>query len=61
MTKMYRKTTCKGCGFTQTATLSYYLDRKQWNASHTLAVHNELKNDLAREEYIDYLLAGRTT
>ena len=43
MTKMYRKTTCNGCGFTQTASLSYYLDRKQWEASHTLAVHSSRK------------------
>jgi hypothetical protein len=64
MTKMYRKTTCNGCGFTQTATLSYYLDAKAWKTSHTLVVHNELwekKNDLAREEEIDYLLSGRAT
>jgi hypothetical protein len=62
MTKMYRKTTCNGCGFTQTATLSYYLDAKAWRTSHTLAVHDELwdkKNDLARGEFLDFLLAGR--
>lgn len=34
MTKMYRKTTCNGCGFTQETNLSYYLDRKQWQMSH---------------------------
>jgi hypothetical protein len=64
MTKMYRKTTCNGCGFTQTTVLSYYLDRKQWNAGHTLAVHNELRekrNDQATEDYIDWLLAGKTS
>ena len=38
MTKMYRKTTCKGCGFTQETRLSYYLDRKQWQTNH-LAYH----------------------
>lgn len=43
MTKMYRKTTCNGCGFTQTTTTTYYLDRKQWRATHSLAVHNERK------------------
>ena len=42
-TTMYRKTTCNGCGFTQTTVLSYYLDRKQWKANHSLAVHNELR------------------
>ena len=35
MSKMYRKTTCKGCGFTQETTLSYYLDRKQWESNHS--------------------------
>ena len=34
MTKMYRKTTCKGCGFTQTTFTSYYLDKKQWATTH---------------------------
>ena len=34
MTKMYRKTTCNGCGFTQETRTSYYLDRKQWQANH---------------------------
>ena len=57
MTKMYRKTTCNGCGFTQTTVLSYYLDRKQWKASHTLAVHNELKNEKANDEAIEDLIA----
>lgn len=64
MTKMYRNTTCKGCGFSQATVLSYYLDAKAWKASHTIAVHNKLwekKNDLAREEEIDYLLSGRAT
>jgi hypothetical protein len=34
MTKMWRKTTCKGCGFVQETTTTYYLDRKQWQANH---------------------------
>lgn len=34
MTKMYRKTTCKGCGFTQETTTTYYLDRKAWQSNH---------------------------
>jgi hypothetical protein len=61
MTKMYRKTTCNGCGFSQELSTSYYLDAKAWRTSHTLAVHNELwdkKNALAREEFLDFLLAG---
>jgi hypothetical protein len=40
-TKMWRKTTCNTCGFTQSTVLSYYLDRKQWKASHTRTVHDE--------------------
>jgi hypothetical protein len=36
--RMWRKTVCKGCGFTQETTTSYYLDRKQWQANH-LAYH----------------------
>lgn len=31
---MYRKTTCKGCGFTQETRTSYYLDHKQWLLDH---------------------------
>ena len=42
-TKMYRKTTCNGCGYTQTMTATYYLDSKAWKAGHTVAVHNELR------------------
>jgi hypothetical protein len=34
MTKMWRKTTCKGCGFVQETTTTYYLDRKQWQTNH---------------------------
>lgn len=41
MSKMYRKTTCNGCGFTQETRLSYYLDRKQWLANH-LPYHNSV-------------------
>lgn len=64
MTKMYRKTTCNGCGFSHETSTTYYLDAKAWKTSHTLSVHNKLwehKNDLAREEEIDYLLSGRAT
>jgi hypothetical protein len=34
---MYRKTTCLACGYVQETSVSYYLDRKQWNSIHTLA------------------------
>ena len=54
MTVMWRKTTCKGCGFTQETTTSYYLDRKQWKANHTLKVHNAQK---AFKEFYEDLLA----
>lgn len=36
-TKMYRKTTCLGCGYSQETNVSYYLDKKQWDKTHTLA------------------------
>lgn len=36
MTVMYRKTECKGCGYVQETTLSYYADRKMWEKNHTL-------------------------
>jgi len=35
-TKMYRKTTCVGCGYSQETNVSYRQDKKQWNAIHTL-------------------------
>ena len=35
MSKMYRKTTCKGCGFTQETNTTYYLDRKEWQTNHS--------------------------
>lgn len=31
---MWRKTECKGCGYVQETTTSYYLDAKQWKANH---------------------------
>jgi len=31
---MWRKTECKGCGYVQETSTSYYLDRKQWDANH---------------------------
>lgn len=33
-TKMWRKTTCKGCGYVQETRTSYYLDRKEWQLNH---------------------------
>lgn len=36
-TTMWRKTTCQACGYSQTTITSYYLDKKQWNANHSLA------------------------
>jgi len=34
MTRMYRKTTCKGCGYVQETRTSYYLDKKEWSLTH---------------------------
>jgi hypothetical protein len=42
-TTMWRKTTCNGCGYTQTTITSYYLDRKQWKANHSLDAHKSRK------------------
>lgn len=42
-TTMYRKTTCKGCGYVQETTLSYYLDAKLWKTNHTLTACRERK------------------
>jgi hypothetical protein len=46
-TKMYRKTTCLGCGFTQETTATYEADRKQWRANHTLETCREAKAVMA--------------
>ena len=32
--KMWRKTTCKGCGYVQETRTSYYLDKKEWQLNH---------------------------
>lgn len=45
-TKMFRKTVCSGCGYTQMATLSYYLDRKLWKANHTKAVCSDRQSKM---------------
>ena len=54
-TTMYRKTTCKGCGYVQETTLSYYLDAKLWKTNHTLTACRERKmsqgNDRLRLTY----------
>ena len=34
--EMYRKTTCKGCGYTQETLMTYRDDRKHWESVHTL-------------------------
>lgn len=51
-TTMGRKTTCKGCGYSQWTVTSYYLDRKAWKSVHTLDFCRERKNDQAIEDMI---------
>jgi hypothetical protein len=56
MTKMYRKTTCNGCGMAQTTNVSYRLDKKLWETSHTLEVCRQRKTLLFRE--LDFSKSG---
>ena len=56
MTKMYRKTTCNGCGMAQTTDVSYRLDKKLWETSHTLEVCRQRKLLLIKE--LDFSKSG---
>ena len=56
MTKMYRKTTCNGCGMAQTTNVSYRLDKKLWETSHTLEVCRQRKLLLIKE--LDFSTPG---
>lgn len=56
MTKMYRKTTCNGCGMAQTTNVSYRLDKKLWETSHTLEVCRQRKLLLIKE--LDFSQSG---
>jgi hypothetical protein len=56
MTTMYRKTTCNGCGMAQTTNVSYRLDKKLWETSHTLEVCRQRKTLLFRE--LDFSKSG---
>lgn len=56
MTKMYRKTTCNGCGMAQTTNVSYRLDKKLWETSHTLEVCRQRKLLLIKE--LDFSKSG---
>jgi hypothetical protein len=49
MTTMFRKTTCNGCGMSQTTNVSYRLDKKLWETTHTLGVCRQRKALLTRE------------
>jgi len=55
MTTMFRKTTCEGCGYSQTTTTTYYLDRKAWATNHTLGFCRERK---ARIALLDFTKLG---
>lgn len=41
--KMYRKTTCLGCGYVQEDSVSYYLHAKAWKAGHDVKACLELR------------------
>lgn len=56
MTRMYRKTTCNGCGMSQTTNVSYRLDKKLWETSHTLEVCRQRKLLLIKE--LDFSKSG---
>lgn len=56
MTRMYRKTTCNGCGMSQTTHTSYRLDKKLWETTHTLGVCRQRKVLLAKE--LDFSKTG---
>ena len=56
MTKMYRKTTCNGCGMAQTTNVSYRLDKQLWESSHTLEVCRQRKLLLIKE--LDFSKSG---
>jgi hypothetical protein len=51
MTTMFRKTTCKGCAMSQTTNVSYYLDKKLWQTTHTLEVCRERKAIIAQLDF----------
>jgi hypothetical protein len=51
MTTMYRKSTCKGCAYSQTTITTYYLDRKQWERVHTLEFCRERKDRVAQLDF----------
>ena len=51
MTVMFRKTTCKGCAMSQTTNVSYYLDKKLWQTTHTLEVCRLRKSLIAQLDF----------
>jgi hypothetical protein len=51
MTTMFRKTTCQGCAMSQTTNVSYYLDKKLWQTTHTLEVCRERKALIAQIDF----------
>lgn len=50
-TTMWRKTRCSNCEYEQSTVLSYYLDRKMWNANHNVKACNELRKQKSLEAF----------
>jgi hypothetical protein len=56
-TTMWRKTRCSNCEYEQSTVLSYYLDRKMWNANHNVKACNELRKQKSANAF-DEMFAG---
>jgi hypothetical protein len=56
-TTMWRKTRCTNCEYEQSTVLSYYLDRKMWNANHNVKSCNELRKQKSANAF-DSMFAG---
>ena len=56
-TTMWRKTRCTNCEYEQSTVLSYYLDRKMWNANHNVKACNELRKQKSSNAF-DSMFSG---
>jgi len=51
-TKMWRNTKCSNCEYEQTTVLSYYLDRKMWDANHDVKACGELRKQKSLDAFV---------
>jgi len=51
-TTMWRNTKCSNCEYEQTTVLSYYLDRKMWNANHDVKACGELRKQKSLNAFV---------